>query len=62
VHWNEVFVAADATAESAVLVIETEARATVHKEAPRGWKSVRQRDYGRTTVGFFVRDGVIADG
>ena len=61
-HWNEVFVAADATAESAVLVIETEARATVHKEAPRGWKSVRQRDYGRTTVGFFVRDGVIADG
>jgi 16S rRNA (guanine966-N2)-methyltransferase len=61
-HWNEVFVAADATAESAVLVIETEARATVHKVAPRGWKSVRQRDYGRTTVGFFVRDGVIADG
>ena len=61
-RWNEVFVAADATAESAVLVIETEARATVHKEAPRGWKSVRQRDYGRTTVGFFVRDGVIADG
>jgi 16S rRNA (guanine966-N2)-methyltransferase len=61
-HWNEVFAAADATAESAVLVIETEARAAVHDEAPTGWKSVRERDYGRTKVGFFVRDGAIGDG
>jgi len=47
---------------AAMLVIETETRAVVHNEVPQGWKAVRRRDYGRTTVGFFVRDGVNADG
>lgn len=61
-HWNEIFSAAETAGPSVVLVIETETRAAVHDEVPRGWTAVRRRDYGRTTVGFFVRDGVNADG
>lgn len=61
-HWKEIFSAVESAAPNAVLVIETETRSTVHDEVPTGWKSVRRRDYGRTTVGFFVRDGVNADG
>ena len=61
-HWNEIFAVADSTPPSGVLVIETESTARVHDEVPPGWKAVRRRDYGRTTVGFFVRDGVNADG
>ena len=60
-HWSEIFSAAESAARSVVLVIETEARSRVHDEVPQGWKLVRRRDYGRTTVGFFVRDGVNAD-
>lgn len=61
-HWNEIFSAAEAAPASVVLVIETETRAAVHDEVPSGWEAVRRRDYGRTTVGFFVREGVNADG
>lgn len=61
-HWNEVFSAAEAAPASVVLVIETEARAAVHDQVPAGWAAVRRRDYGRTTVGFFVREGANADG
>ncbi len=61
-HWDEIFSVVESADPSAMLVIETEMRAAVHDEAPRGWKAVRRRDYGRTTVGFFVRDGVNADG
>lgn len=60
-HWSEVFSAAEAAGPAAVLVIETEMRAAVHDNVPRGWTAVRRRDYGRTTVGFFVREGAIAD-
>ena len=60
-HWSEIFSAAESAARSVVLVIETETRSRVHDEVPPGWKLVRRRDYGRTTVGFFVRDGVNAD-
>ena len=60
--WNEIFSAAEVAPASVVLVIETETRAAVHDEVPSGWEAVRRRDYGRTTVGFFVREGVNADG
>ena len=60
-HWSEIFSAAESAARSVVLVIETETRSRVHDEVPQGWKLVRRRDYGRTTVGFFVRDGANAD-
>ena len=61
-HWNEIFSVVESAGPAAMLVIETETRAVVHNEVPQGWKAVRRRDYGRTTVGFFVRDGVNADG
>jgi 16S rRNA (guanine966-N2)-methyltransferase len=61
-HWNEIFSVVESAGPAAILVIETETRAAVHNEVPQGWKAVRRRDYGRTTVGFFVRDGVNADG
>ena len=54
--WGKVFSAAGAADPSAVVVVETEARASIHDDAPSGWTLVRKRDYGRTTVGFFVRD------
>lgn len=54
--WAGIFSAATSADPDVVLIIETEARATVHRDVPRGWKSVRQRDYGRTTVGFYVRN------
>lgn len=53
--WEGIFSATAAADPAVVLVIETEARATVHREVPRGWEAIRQRDYGRTTVGFYVR-------
>ena len=55
--WPEIFSAARFADPDAVLVVETEARAAVHDSVPAGWKSVRQREYGRTTVGFYVREG-----
>ena len=55
-HWDEIFSAATSAAAGVVLVIETEARASVHRDVPTGWKAVREKDYGRTTVGFFTRD------
>lgn len=61
-HWNEIFSAVEAAGPTVVLVIETETRATVHDAVPCGWTAIRRRDYGRTTVGFFVREGVNADG
>ncbi len=56
-HWGEIFSAATSAAPDVVLVIETEARASVHRDVPKGWKALRERDYGRTSVGFFTRDG-----
>lgn len=55
-NWGEIFSAAESAAKDVVLVIETEARAAVHRDVPAGWKAVRTRDYGRTTVGFFTRE------
>lgn len=54
--WPEIFSAARSADPKVVLVIETEARAPIHDDVPAGWKSVRQRVYGRTTVGFYVHD------
>jgi len=61
-QWNEIFTAVESAAASVVFVVETESRAAPHHEVPRGWRAIRRRDYGRTTVGFFVRDGANADG
>lgn len=55
--WTEIFSAATSADPDVVLVVETEARAVIHASVPPGWKSVRQREYGRTTVGFYVREG-----
>ncbi|MBU6241357.1 MAG: 16S rRNA (guanine(966)-N(2))-methyltransferase RsmD [Acidobacteria bacterium] len=55
-NWGEIFSAAESAAKDVVLVIETEARAAVHRDVPAGWKAFRTRDYGRTTVGFFTRE------
>lgn len=55
--WDAMFSAAEAADPGVVLVVETESRATVHRDVPAGWEAVRSRDYGRTTVGFFVRSG-----
>lgn len=55
--WAEIFSAATAADPGVVLVVETEVQAGIHGSVPPGWKSVRQRDYGRTTVGFYVREG-----
>lgn len=56
-NWDGIFSAARSADPEAILVVETESRSLVHENVPPGWKSVRQRDYGRTTVGFFVREG-----
>jgi 16S rRNA (guanine966-N2)-methyltransferase len=55
--WAEIFSAAATAGPGIVLVIETEARAAIHRQVPDGWEAVRQRDYGRTTVGFYVHRG-----
>lgn len=55
--WTEIFSAAMSADPDVVLVAETEARAVIHDSVPDGWTSVRQREYGRTTVGFYVREG-----
>ena len=55
--WSEIFTASLSAAPNVVLVIETEAKAKVHESVPEGWSVARQREYGRTMVGFFVRSG-----
>ena len=55
--WDGIFAAARSADPEVILVVETESRSAVHENVPPGWKSVRQRDYGRTTVGFYVREG-----
>ena len=52
--WSELFALVSETSPDAVLVAETEAGASIHTTAPEGWNCLRNRDYGRTAVGFFV--------
>ncbi len=61
-HWPALFEVLGMCAENVVVVAETESRSTIHANPPAGWKCLRSREYGRTTVGFFAREQGIAEG
>ena len=52
--WTDVFGVIADERPDAFVVAETEAGAVIHRQPPAGWKCLRVRDYGRTSVGFFV--------
>jgi 16S rRNA (guanine966-N2)-methyltransferase len=54
-QWPQLFAALASAPADAVVVAETESRSNIHGNPPEGWESLRSREYGRTTVGFFVR-------
>lgn len=53
--WNELFAVIGDAAPDAFVVAETETGSAIHRQPPEGWKCLRFREYGRTSVGFFVR-------
>lgn len=53
-HWSELFAVIGNERPDAFVVAETESGAAIHQQPPRGWQCLRTREYGRTSVGFFV--------